>query len=80
MFLTFLSHFSLSLADKLGRDEEIGRTVIDLEDRFFGKSWQEKEKKPLEVAILIYSSSSSLDPHHPHPILTILTNPHPTLT
>lgn len=41
-------HIIVKDFDKLGRDEEIGRTVIDLEDRFFGKRWQEMGKKPLE--------------------------------
>ena len=34
--------------DALGGDDEIGRTTVDLEDRFFGSEWKAMAKKPLE--------------------------------
>ena len=41
-------HIMVKDYDRLGRDEEIGRTKIDLEDRFFGAAWKKLETKPLE--------------------------------
>lgn len=43
------SKLILTMKDKdFLSDAEIGRTEIDLEDRFFGKDWQQLVKKPLE--------------------------------
>lgn len=32
--------------DDIGQDDLIGRTVIDLEDRWFDQRWQVKAKQP----------------------------------
>ena len=34
--------------DMVGKDDEIGRTKIDLEDRWFGAEWAKLEPKPIE--------------------------------
>ncbi len=38
--------------DSIGSDEEIGRTIIDLEDRWFSKQWKDLPRKPLEKRTL----------------------------
>lgn len=34
--------------DDLFGDDLIGRTVVDLDDRFFSPDWQAMEEKPIE--------------------------------
>lgn len=44
--------------DTLIKDEKIGETIIDLEDRYFSNSWRRLKHKPIEKRNL-YSKSSS---------------------
>lgn len=40
--------------DDLFEDELIGRTVIDLEDRFFSSKWTKLPEKPIETRSLFH--------------------------
>ena len=44
--------------DMLFGDDLIGKTVIDLDDRFFNPNWQAIEEKPIETRELYHQSSS----------------------
>lgn len=44
--------------DDIFGDEDIGTTVIDLEDRFFSPEWQSIKQKPIEYRQLYHPSSS----------------------
>ena len=43
--------------DDLFGDDLIGKTVIDLDDRFFCPEWQQIEEKPIEYRQLTHPSS-----------------------
>jgi len=43
--------------DLLGGDELIGQTIVDLEDRFFQKAWNDLPNKPIETRSLLHPSS-----------------------
>jgi hypothetical protein len=43
--------------DDLFGDDLIGKTVIDLDDRFFCPEWQQIEDKPIEYRSLLHPSS-----------------------
>eukprot|EP01091_Cochliopodium_minus_P000588 TRINITY_DN10526_c0_g1_i1.p1 TRINITY_DN10526_c0_g1~~TRINITY_DN10526_c0_g1_i1.p1 ORF type:complete len:683 (-),score=269.35 TRINITY_DN10526_c0_g1_i1:77-2125(-) len=45
--------------DKIGFDDMIGETVIDLENRFFSEEWKAMDKKPIESRTLWNPSSSN---------------------
>ena len=44
--------------DDLFGDDLIGRTVIDLDDRFFSVDWQALDEKPIEYRQLYHHSTS----------------------
>jgi len=44
--------------DDLFGDDLIGKTVIDLDDRYFSPDWQQIEEKPVEYRSLYHASSS----------------------
>jgi hypothetical protein len=43
--------------DDLFGDDMIGKTTIDLDDRFFSPEWQQIEEKPIEFRSLYHPSS-----------------------
>lgn len=43
--------------DDLFGDDLIGKTSIDLDDRFFSPEWQQIEEKPVEFRQLYHQSS-----------------------
>lgn len=44
--------------DDLFGDDLIGRTVVDLDDRFFSPDWQAMEEKPIEWRQIYHESTS----------------------
>ena len=44
--------------DDLFGDDLIGKTVIDLDDRFFSPDWQALEEKPIEYRQIYHESTS----------------------
>jgi hypothetical protein len=61
--ISFPANGTLDIAvydhDKIGKDEMIGHTIIDLENRIFSSEWKGYQFKPIEFRTLWTSTSSN---------------------